>query len=41
MRTKIIILCGFLACTTLLSGCGNKGDLYKTDTSSGKTYKPG
>lgn len=41
MRIKIFILCSFLACAALISGCGNKGDLYKTDTSSGKTYKPG
>ena len=40
MRTTIILLCGMLACTLLISGCGNKGDLYKADTSSGETYKP-
>lgn len=40
MLTKTIILCGLLACSLLISGCGNKGDLYKADTSSGETYKP-
>ena len=40
MRIKIIILCGLLAASLLICGCGNKGDLYKADTSSGETYKP-
>lgn len=40
MHIKIILLCGLVACAALVSGCGNKGDLYKADTSSGDTYKP-
>jgi predicted small lipoprotein YifL len=41
MRFKIIILISLLVITTLISGCGKKGDLYKADSSSDKTYEPG
>ncbi len=41
MRTKLFILCCLLAAASLVAGCGNKGDLYRTDTSAGKSYKPG
>ena len=40
MRIYMIILLGLLTFVALTSGCGNKGDLYKADTSSGDTYKP-